>query len=115
MAEHASQSMDSALRVLDRMSASVRGMNLPTPDDLRRRAASEAVHTSLRDLISGLPQIQVALIADDKGRVIVFSRSFPAPEINIGDRDYFQAHTLAREENLARFISKPVRNRVNGE
>ena len=60
-----------------------------------------------------MPQVDVATIVADNGDVINFTRSYPAPAINLGDRDYFQARL--KDPNLGQFISVPVRNKGNGK
>lgn len=59
-----------------------------------------------------LPSIDVVTIVDTNGNVLNFSRSYPAPEINLADRDYFLAHKSG--SGLAREISVPVQNRGTG-
>jgi signal transduction histidine kinase/CheY-like chemotaxis protein len=46
--------------------------------------------------------------------MVNFTRSYPAPAINLSDRDYFKAHAEANGLALATAISEPVRNRGNG-
>ena len=67
----------------------------------------------LRDKTEGLPQVDVATIVASNGDVLNFTRSNPPPSINLSDRDYYQAHVA--DAQLGNFISKPVRNKGNGE
>ena len=60
-----------------------------------------------------LPQVDVATLVASNGEVINFTRSFPAPKINLSDRDYFQAHL--NNPRVGLFISIPVRNKGNGK
>jgi hypothetical protein len=80
---------------------------------LRREIGSRGVHETLRDKIAGVPQINVASIAASDGDIVNFSRSWPAPPINISDRDYFQA--LHGRVFPGVFLSEPVQNRGTGE
>lgn len=48
---------------------------------------------------------------DNRGEIINYSRSFPAPKINIADRDYFLNAQLGYGEGT--FYSIPVQNRFN--
>ena len=50
---------------------------------------------------------------DSAGKVLNFSRSYPAPEINLADRDYFQYLKIHNESDV--FYSTPVRNKGNGK
>jgi signal transduction histidine kinase len=66
----------------------------------------------LQGRIAGLPQLaRLTLLAAD-GRLINFSRNAPVPEMNVADRDFFQA---LREQPADRaFVSDPVENRATG-
>ncbi len=113
MAENTAQTMFSAYVVLDGISEEVRDKKVQTADELRAAMGNERVFQMLRDRIGGLPQIDVATIVADNGDVINFTRSHPAPKINLSDRDYFRAHL--ESATVGDFISKPVRNKGNGK
>jgi signal transduction histidine kinase/ActR/RegA family two-component response regulator len=113
LAEQTSQTMTSSQLVLDSIAESVDRLGARNPDELRDRASGEAVHQMLRDKISGLLQIDVASIVAANGDVINFTRSFPAPRINLADRDYFQRRRDDPAPGLD--ISAPVRNKGNGK
>ena len=66
----------------------------------------------LKEKITGLPQVDAVTLIDQNGKLLNFSRSWPIPDVNVSDRDYFQA--LKADPNLETFISKPVRNRGSG-
>ncbi len=66
----------------------------------------------LKEKITGLPQVDAVTLIDENGSLLNFSRSWPVPDVNVSDRDYFAA--LKADPNLEEFISKPVENRGNG-
>ena len=72
--------------------------------------SGEAVHKSLRNGISTLPQALSLFVVDGTGKPIHSSRSFPPPDINSSDRSYFIAHRDNPESGL--FISEPRRSRA---
>lgn len=113
MAEETSQSFFSAYLVLDGIVDRVRSEEVSSAAELKTRMASPDIYKLLRSQISGLPQIDVATIVADNGDVINFSRSYPAPSINLKERDYFQAQL--NDPKLGDFISMPVRNKGNGK
>jgi signal transduction histidine kinase/ActR/RegA family two-component response regulator len=79
----------------------------------REALASESMHEKLKGKLARIPQAFNIAVADAGGQVLASTARWPAPAINIADRDYFRnARTQDRDE-LA--ISSPVRNRVNGE
>jgi PAS domain S-box-containing protein len=113
LAEQTSQSMTSAEMAMDSIVERINTLGIQNQEQLRSRMHTEAVHQILRDKIAGLPQVDVATIVAANGDVINFTRSFPPPQINLADRDYFQKHLNNPGEAL--FISLPVKNKGNGK
>ena len=111
LAEQTSQEITSAYVVLDSIAEGVQETNIRNVAELREKMGTEAEYNSMRDKTRGLPQIDVATIVAANGDVINFTRSYPAPRINLADRDYFQEHL--KRPDLGVFISKPVRNKAN--
>ncbi|MGV7207058.1 ATP-binding protein [Oxalobacteraceae bacterium A2-2] len=107
LAESTAQTMASSVQGLDAIAVAVAGVDSP------RELESEAFNRVLRDTISGLPQIEVATVVAADGRVLNFTRSWPAPPINLAERDYFQYHR--DHPGRAPYLSKPVRNKGNGK
>ncbi|MDQ1814003.1 ATP-binding protein [Massilia sp. CCM 9210] len=113
LAEHIGQQVTSASLVLDSVADSVQTAGADSDASLRDRMSSQAVFLSMRDKVRGLPQVDVVTIVAANGDVVNFTRSWPAPAINLADRDYFTAHL--RNPGQGMFFSKPVRNKGNGE
>lgn len=113
MAEQTAQEVKSAFLVLDSIAESVKANGVDGPQALREKMGSAAHFLRMRDKIEGLPQVDVATIVAANGDVINFTRSHPAPPINLADRDYFQAHL--KDARLGVYVSKPVRNKGNGQ
>ena len=113
LAEQTSQEISSAFLVLDSVAESVQANNVTNASELREKMASLAHFNSMRDKTRGLPQVDVVTIVAANGDVINFTRSHPAPAINLADRDYFQAHL--KQPKLGVYISRPVRNKGTGQ
>ncbi len=113
LAEQTYQTMSSAQLALDSIVEHVDAAHVRDGAELRGKLGTQAVFQALRDKIAGLPQVDVATIVAANGDVINFTRAFPAPAINLSDRDYFQI----RREHPAQgiFVSIPVRNKGNGK
>ena len=108
LAENTAQTMAASFQLLDSLTALAE--SIPAGD--RAALSGEAVQRAMRDQISSLPQIGVASLLDANGRLLNFTRSYPAPPINLADRDYFEHH---REHPGPKpFLSAPVRNKGNG-
>jgi hypothetical protein len=113
LAEHAFQNMATAYLALDGITESVLAAKLESPEALKKRLSGPDTFQMLRDRTQGMPQVDVATIVAVNGDVINFTRSYPPPPINLGDRDYFQARL--KDAHLGPFISLPVRNKGNGK
>lgn len=113
LAEQTSQQVSSAYLVLDSVADVVQESAIDSDAALRSRMGSEAVFNSMRDKMRGLPQVDVLTIVASNGDVINFTRSFPAPKINLADRDYFHAHL--NDPTLGVYFSKPVRNKDDNQ
>ncbi|RSZ57701.1 response regulator [Massilia atriviolacea] len=113
LAEHIGQQVSSASLVLDSVADSVQAAGIDSDAALRARMGGQAMFESMRDKTRGLPQVDVVTIVAANGDVVNFTRAWPAPPINLADRDYFRAHR--RDPGRALFISQPVRNKGNGQ
>lgn len=113
LAEQSIETMSSAQLAMESIAERFEAMHIHNDEELRSLAQTETVHQLLKDKITGLPQVDVATIVSANGDVINFTRGFPAPPINLSDRDYFRE----RRDNpsLGIFISNPVRNKGNGK
>ncbi|MET0320862.1 MAG: response regulator, partial [Duganella sp.] len=111
LAENTAQTMTSTYQVLDSIATLVEQSRDDAPAAQRAVRGSDAMYRALRDRISASPQIGVATIIAPNGDVINFTRSHPAPPINLADRDYFLYHL--QHDTSAPFLSTPVRNKGN--
>ncbi len=113
LAENTSQTMASAFLVLDSIADDVHNAAVNDRDSMVKALRQQPTYQMMRDKISGLPQVGVATIVAANGDVVTFTRAYPAPSINLADRDYFQHHR--RSVDPAIFISQPVRNKGDGK
>jgi signal transduction histidine kinase len=112
LAEHTYQTMAASYNALDGIEDRVRAEGADSPEEFRRKLGTRAIYQALKDRVEFLPQVDVATIVADNGDVINFTRSYPAPPINLADRDYFKVH--AQGAGADNFISMSVRNKGNG-
>ena len=107
---------DSSFKSLDLVLSSVgdymgrKGVN--DSQSYHRIVTDYDTYLFLKEKITGLPQVDAVTLIDANGKLLNFSRSWPIPNVNVSDRDYFEA--LKADPNLETFISKPVPNRGNG-
>jgi PAS domain S-box-containing protein len=112
LAEQSTATMASAQLAMDSISERIRSLGLKNEKQFIAGTRTNAIHQYLIDKITSLPQVDVATIVASNGDVINFTRSFPAPKINLSDRDYFQARV--NDPLLEQFISMPVKNKATG-
>jgi len=99
--------------LLDGMLERIAASGIDSAESLRRHTSTEAAFLELVARTKALAQIDVVSIIDDRGRLLASTRKYPAPPITLADRDYFKA--LRDGSGADPFISRPVRNRGNGE
>jgi diguanylate cyclase (GGDEF)-like protein len=113
LAEHTSQIIFSANTVLESIEDVIAVENIQTEKSYREFASSKKSFEMLEEKTKSNPILDVATFVGSDGKVLNFSRSYPAPEINLADRDYFQY--LKTHNDSETFYSIPVRNKGNGQ
>jgi signal transduction histidine kinase/DNA-binding response OmpR family regulator len=113
MAEQASQALKAGELVQKAIDDTVVEKGLDSEEQLRATLGGRATFATLRDKISGVPQVDVATIVDLHGNVVNFTRQYPPLPINLADRDYFKAQI--EDPNLDLYIGNTVQSRSSGE
>ncbi len=91
---------------------SIQSLGITSSEDYERRMSSQDVHQMLKASTSGLVQIYAISLINAEGKLINFSRFWPAPNISVADRVFFQ--TLKSDPRVTSFISEPGHNRTDG-
>src|SRR5882762_3699597 len=81
-------------------------------ESYRRVASSSQTFMFLKDKITGLPHVDAVSLIDAEGKVIGFSRSWPAPGTSVADLDFFKS--LSASSDIESFIGQPVQGRLSG-
>ncbi|TPG59676.1 EAL domain-containing protein [Roseomonas nepalensis] len=84
---------------------------LASADRLAAWARARSVHEALRERSDAMPQADALLLIGADGRLLSFSRHWPAPPTELGDREYFR---LLRDGGQDWVIGPPVHNRGTG-
>jgi PAS domain S-box-containing protein len=90
----------------------MREIGIDTLSEFNGQKSSIEVHRDLKERIAGLPNVDGMALVDLSGRVVNVSRVWPAPTVDVSDRDFFKA--LHGNSSLTSFVSEPVLNRTNG-
>ena len=113
LAEHTSQIIFSANTVLESIEDVIALEKIQNEKSYREFASDKKSFELLEEKVKSNPILDVATFVGSDGKVLNFSRSYPAPDINLADRDYFQY--LKTHNDAETFYSVPVRNKGNGK
>jgi signal transduction histidine kinase len=112
LAEQTSRTLQSIDLVAADLLRDIHSREYPRSAQFREGMETHEVHLQLRQRIAGMPQLEALALIDAEGDVFNITGTFPAPEVNVVDRDYYNA--LRGDSKLVRFISSPVLNRMTG-
>ena len=113
LAEHTSQIIFSANTVLNSIEDVVRVAKVGDEKSYRAFASNKKQFDLLEEKTKSNSILDVTTFVGNDGKVLNFSRSYPAPDINLADRDYFQYLQANKDSNT--FYSAPVKNKGNGK
>jgi diguanylate cyclase (GGDEF)-like protein len=82
------------------------------PQDSLTTWASVTTHGWLVEQLKGVPQAEGLAVISADGRVVNFSRQFPAPRTDLSDRDYYKY--LSAIDDHALFVSAPIQSFSGG-
>ena len=99
--------------VLAETQVNLNAIDSDVPNVWRRALVSKPTHDKLKEKLARLPQAFNIAVADANGQILASTANWPAPAINIADRDYFQNARDQSHDGLT--ISTPIRNRINGQ
>ncbi len=113
LAEHTAQTIFSANTALDSIVEVVKIAKIDNESAYKNFASQKNQFNLLQEKTRANSILDVSTFVGKDGTVLNFSRSFPAPEINLADRDYFKY--LRTNNDLSTYYSVPVRNKGNGK
>ena len=112
VAEHMEGTFQSIELVQKSLSERMQSLDILTSEDLERRMSGVDVHLILKDMVSGVPQLEALRIVSPSGRLIASSVLWPVPERTEFEHEYFTVMT--EEPSLSTFLSRPERSRRTG-
>jgi len=112
LAAQSARSLQAIDLVMREAQSLVASEGITTPEQFRERMGKDEIHKFLADRVRSLPQANALSLIDATGRIIAFSRTWPTPEINTADRDFY-AHFRANDDHRL-FIGEPVINKFTG-
>jgi diguanylate cyclase (GGDEF)-like protein len=109
LAEEANRTFQSVDLVMSSIADRMAAEGITDSASFDQEAAGHDIHLLLREKIVGIPQLSALTLIGRDAKLINFSRSWPAPEINVSDRAYFRA--MQDDPGLKSYVSEPVQNR----
>lgn len=94
--------------VIERMEA----LGIASAEEYRQRMSSYDIHQDLEHRISALPHINAIVLTDTEGKLINFSRSWPAPNVIIPEND--PSEKFRSNPHLSFLVGEPGRGPVTG-
>jgi len=85
---------------------------MTSQEQFRQKAAGFSMHELLRSRVGMLSHIGAINLFDSNGRLINSSDSWPLPDVDISDRDYFSV--LRSDPRQASMLAGPVRSYFTG-
>jgi diguanylate cyclase (GGDEF)-like protein len=110
LAEQANRSFQSVDLIISSVAQGLAAEGVTDGASFDRIMATSEVHVLLKEKMSGTPQLDAINVTTRDGEMINFSRYWPVAEIDVADRDYYQAMTA--DPNLKTYVSQPVQNRA---
>ena len=112
-----SEELDRRLQGLDLLQLGLiehmQQLGIESPESFKRELTSLAVHRDLANRIAGLPHVAALSLHDTEGNLINFSRSWPAPDIDVRDRDFIKL--LLGPDPPKTVISQPQKSKTTGQ
>jgi methyl-accepting chemotaxis protein len=90
----------------------MQALGIASAEDYERQMSGYNVHLMLKDKVSGWPHIGSITLINSQGKLFNFSRSWPLPDIDVTDREFY--HALKSNAQMTSFMGEPVRNRATG-
>jgi diguanylate cyclase (GGDEF)-like protein len=112
LAEQSNHAVKSIDLVLSEVKRELESHAAENPDDFNRLLRSENIYQLLVERLSHLSQADRMFLANKDGRVANTTIRFPASEIDISDREYFQHFKSNKDKNL--YINQILTDRRAG-
>ena len=112
LAEQTARSLQAVDVVLQDAAHRVEAASAGPDRNVQDALASPEVNSLLRERLRSVEQLEAITLVDARGQIVNFTRTFPAPAVNVADRDYFAA--LRSGPMSGPYVSAPARSRING-
>lgn len=109
--------LESSFAVLEAVQAGVldqlRGENVANEQQFVGQVSTLAMHDVLTARVAAIHYVGGLTLVDNRGMLVNSTYYWPMPYRDLSDREYFKV--LSARDGPDRYITKPIRNRANGE
>jgi PAS domain-containing protein len=112
MVDQADRALQTIDLLLDSVVAEVEDAQIASSADFTASMSRRPVQDALTLRAAPLPQVNSVSLINADGDIVNISGTWPAPKINVRDRDYFQA--LLLDAHLKSTVSRPLASRIDG-
>ncbi len=113
MAENADQNFQTFDRLLVELAEKFRQYDFRSKEELAEVLATNRFHTEIKTALAGIPFVTQLGVFDQNGDLVSINSDWPAPAVNIRDREHFRI--LRTATNDALLISTPVYSRLTNQ
>jgi signal transduction histidine kinase/DNA-binding response OmpR family regulator len=113
IAEQTARAMQAADAALAATVTQIQASGISTVDDMRRDAATEAVHRDLMERLRNLPQLDALTLQDSTGHAVNTSRFWPSAGTDLSASDVFQHFRDTNDDGP--YLSRPQQGRLSGQ
>ena len=100
LAEQTAQSIRSIDESLVAIQERLTALQEASPESFRAAVRSAEIHQILADRIAHLPQAAIFAIVSAEGHTVSDSKDWPAPDIDVSDREFFAIHQSGADSGV---------------
>src|SRR5882757_2869521 len=89
LAEYCERTLQSIELVQKTVIEKMQSLGLASSGDLGRLMSGFDTHLMLKDMVTGVTQLDALVLVDPSGKLVVSSRSWPMPDADESDREFF--------------------------
>ncbi|MDR6774113.1 response regulator [Azospirillum sp. BE72] len=113
LAEQTARTIEGIALTVDGIAEQIPAEYRRSPEAFKRLQGDRQVYEILQAKASSLPQVEALSLVAADGSLINFTRQFPAPALDLSQRDYFRA--LKDKDPGRVHVSRPAKSLATGE
>ena len=91
LAKQMERDFDAVVSVQTSLIERIQALGIASSEDFEQKLSNYNTYLLLKDKVVGFNYLGALILVNSQGKIFNFSRSWPIPDINTEDRDYFTA------------------------